>query len=260
VTTETNELELQNEEAVVEEQAELEPVAIAPTADEHHAAKLTAMREELSDLAVERAKLDEKRKVLKKRYDGLVEQLASDQVKGPEYLPLIDGPAAKSEEPEAWRELLVDSLLLPGHIEQKLLAADIVSLGQLSDKMDGDWWWETMPAGIGKAAAEKISDAFAAFWAKHPEYCNADGYPGPLDGEFPEAAPMKIRLLVDRPEDALSTGDVLETVGAEDDDGAVEVKIPATTVKAAYTTMLDAFGWEACDDSEQCVLDEETDA
>lgn len=178
MSTDTQEPEVQNEEmSQTEGYAEVirhtESVASGPTAEEHHAAKLTAMREELSNLAVERAGLDEQRKTLKKRYDGLVEQLATAQVRGPEYRPLLDGPASEASEPEAWRALPIDALGLSGGIASKLEEAGIVTIGQLQQAMNGERWWDNLD-GIGEGKAEKLADAFAQFWSKHPEYCQEE--------------------------------------------------------------------------------------
>jgi hypothetical protein len=34
----------------------------------------------------------------------------------------------------------------------------------------GMFWAKEIP-GVGESSADKISDAFAQFWAKHPEFC-----------------------------------------------------------------------------------------
>jgi len=177
VTTETQELDLRGE-LLAELKGQTEGLSDlihakgipGPTADEHHAAKLTAMREHLTDLDVELDALDTRRKEVKTQRATAISELNAARIGGPEFLPLLDGPAAKPEEPEAWRELSIDGLGLPSRISLALQTANIVHLGQLSDRMDRIEWWDEMK-GVGMGMAEKIAEAFATFWASHPEYC-----------------------------------------------------------------------------------------
>jgi len=84
--------------------------------------------------------------------------------------PLRFGPnkpePVEANEPgnEMWRYENLDTLNLPPHIREKLQDAGITLVGELSDRMGpGGPWWRGID-GIGKAAGEKIADAFEAFW------------------------------------------------------------------------------------------------
>jgi hypothetical protein len=75
---------------------------------------------------------------------------------------------------EEWREFSIRKLGefgLPGKVIDKVSAAGIDTLGQLSDftnPSDGGWakQYQDIP-GVGDKAATAIEDAWMAFWVKH---------------------------------------------------------------------------------------------
>jgi len=100
-----------------------------------------------------------------------------DGAEGPEVFdpPLVFGPnkpePVEANEPnnDMWRYEKIDMLNLPPHIRTKLLDGGITLVGELSDRIGtGGPWWRGID-GIGKQAAEKIAEAFEAFWQQHPE-------------------------------------------------------------------------------------------
>ena len=82
-----------------------------------------------------------------------------------------NGEEAKAGDPKAWRRVKIENVVTNEKLAEKLVEADLTTLGKLSDHMaeQGQWWWKQLP-GIGEAAAEKISDMLASFWEAHPEY------------------------------------------------------------------------------------------
>ena len=70
-----------------------------------------------------------------------------------------------------WQELSIHELGLPELIAKKVTDAGHLTIGKLSKLMNdhGQWWPKEIP-GIGEASGEKIENAFANFWKKHPEY------------------------------------------------------------------------------------------
>jgi len=87
--------------------------------------------------------------------------------------PLVFGPNKPEQEeqrpdPEAWRQESVGKLNIPKGTINKLRDAGLVKVGQLSDRMVGVQWYRGI-SGIGESAAEKIAEAFEAFWQQHPE-------------------------------------------------------------------------------------------
>jgi len=79
-------------------------------------------------------------------------------------------PEGTRQDSEAWKRKTVGSMaLLPTRIVSKLVAADLETVGRLSDAMASDpQYWRNI-SGIGETAAELIADAFDEFWKKHPE-------------------------------------------------------------------------------------------
>jgi hypothetical protein len=80
----------------------------------------------------------------------------------------VGEPAADKD---AWCKLPIDTLKLPAGLLKKLGAADILTLGDFVDFQErhGDHWTADLK-GVGPTAAEKISDAWEAFWAANPQY------------------------------------------------------------------------------------------
>lgn len=80
-------------------------------------------------------------------------------------------PAA-STNGNAWKAAPLADAAITGKIATCLEEAGLTTLGKLSDHMaeKGDWWARELK-GIGETAAEKISNLFAAYWKRHPEFC-----------------------------------------------------------------------------------------
>ncbi len=118
--------------------------------------------------AVDEAKV-ELRKLIRER---------NEQRGQPTMRSLFEGPSTPVEpEPPAdgeWRELSIRKLGevgLPGTVIDKISAAGIDTLGQLSDftTPNGNGWakqYQDIP-GVGDKAATAIEDAWMAFWVKH---------------------------------------------------------------------------------------------
>jgi hypothetical protein len=93
--------------------------------------------------------------------------------------PLLAGAEKKSADTDekpatnAWRKTEIDKVVTNVAMAQKLIDADLTTLGKLSDHMaeNGQWWARNIK-GVGEAAAEKISDMLAKFWSDHPEFTN----------------------------------------------------------------------------------------
>ena len=78
-------------------------------------------------------------------------------------------PEETSQDSEAWKQKKVGSMALSTKIVSKLVAADLETVGRLSDAMASDpQYWRNI-SGIGETAAELIADAFDEFWKEHPE-------------------------------------------------------------------------------------------
>jgi hypothetical protein len=74
-----------------------------------------------------------------------------------------------------WRVRPIDGNLdIPAGTIKALERKGIVTLGELTDTINvSPMAWHVGVPGVGAAAAQKVSDAYAAFWAKHPEYAEA---------------------------------------------------------------------------------------
>jgi hypothetical protein len=85
-------------------------------------------------------------------------------------LPLFpDGKGEAVADGAAWKTLEVaDELDLPACGHAALDKAGLQTLGQLSERMNRDRWWEDVP-GVGSVTATAIGEAFAKFWKDHPD-------------------------------------------------------------------------------------------
>jgi len=73
----------------------------------------------------------------------------------------------------SWRARTVEEALeLPVSAAKALERKGVETVGELADLVNRDLWWMDVP-GVGKAAAEKVADAFAGFWAANPQYAEA---------------------------------------------------------------------------------------
>lgn len=69
------------------------------------------------------------------------------------------------KEDESWREVFIGSIGLPDAVAEKLIQADLNSIGKLSDWSNSGKMLTDIP-GIGTQTAEKINDCLTAFWEK----------------------------------------------------------------------------------------------
>lgn len=122
---------------------------------------------------------------LRKSYDDAGIELRRIIRKGPERLPLFDGPAPEGKEgvpaaaaptnnvpgPDAWRSVKLADTGLPAKVVEKLHDHKVTlsTMGELVD-------WQNKGGdivhvkGIGLETATKASDILADWWKKHPEY------------------------------------------------------------------------------------------
>ena len=74
-----------------------------------------------------------------------------------------------------WRVRSIEGNLdIPAGTLKALHRKDIVTLGELTDLINRNpqRWHESVP-GVGSAAAQRVGDAYATFWQRHPEYAEA---------------------------------------------------------------------------------------
>lgn len=89
-----------------------------------------------------------------------------------EVITEIDDQFATPKSNDAWRSEPLSKLDGLTQKQVDLLDdANIRTIGDLADYCQDDRHQLTDFKGIGKAAADKISDALAEFWMQHPEYC-----------------------------------------------------------------------------------------
>ena len=77
--------------------------------------------------------------------------------------------------PNEWKSLDIETFdvyNIPASVIEKLRDADISTLGGLSNRTGEDIQWYKKIKGIGQAASDKIDEAFVAFFADHPEFCD----------------------------------------------------------------------------------------
>lgn len=78
---------------------------------------------------------------------------------------LFNSGFEKPKEGESWREVFIGSIGLPDALSEKLIEADINSVGKLADFSNSGKMLTDIP-GVGAAKAEQINDALTAFWEK----------------------------------------------------------------------------------------------
>ncbi len=147
----------------------------------------------------------ERAKAAKERYTSALDELDALIERGPDYQQKLPGMADVGKPAEqspggfvdnSWRELSVSELELPEAIAVDLTDAGIETLGQLADRTNQDQWWRDID-GIGPGKAEKVADAFAAFWASHPEYCQTE-------------RPTRVRIVKDIEDGDFHDGDTFD--------------------------------------------------
>lgn len=102
--------------------------------------------------------------------EAAIERLLSAVDDRDEDTPLLDGmPAqAPSKDAEAWRATPIDQLEIPAAVMQKLIDAEMETLGKLADHGQSGKGWIAIP-GIGEASGEKIDKALDRYWQDHPQ-------------------------------------------------------------------------------------------
>ena len=101
----------------------------------------------------------------RKDYDGCVTRLRRLCRGQDEHLPLFDRSPQQS-----WRKTLIGELGFTSGDAQKLAEADVLTAGDLQDRMtDEGVWWSRGIKGIGDAAKERIEEAFNAFVCENDE-------------------------------------------------------------------------------------------
>lgn len=123
---------------------------------------------------------------LKKSHDDAVIELRRIIRKGPERLPLFDGPAPEGKEgvpaaaaapinnapgPDAWRSVKLADTGLPAKLCEKFAdhKPSLTTMGELVD-WQGKGGDIVRVKGVGIETATKASDILADWWKKHPEY------------------------------------------------------------------------------------------
>ena len=114
-----------------------------------------------------------KKKILEMAQTALNE-VCDEITRGATSLPLFDS-ADVATDPEAWREVRLDSLANPGIPQATLRALSdheikIETMGQLAHRqeVDGDWWAKKIK-GLGEAGQVAIDEATTAYWEDHPQ-------------------------------------------------------------------------------------------
>lgn len=182
---------------------------------------------EVAKLAVAVQVAKERFKAAKERWEAAASDLHETIDAGPDPQPKL--PGMDDERPDDWKILALAELDLPAGIVDTLTDAGFATLGELSDRMDHDSWWQLVD-GIGEKSAEKVADAFAAFWANHPEYCT-------------EPRPTRIRIVKD-----IEDGDLHE--GEEYDVIAWDGGEPVIQPEGSPKLYLGEVDWEAVTDGE----------
>jgi hypothetical protein len=89
-----------------------------------------------------------------------------------------EAEATDAAKPDGWKRLAISRLDLPPPVEQYIMDAGIKTIGQLSKHQadHGEFWDKDITVGGTRKPANfraKIEDAFAEFWATHPEYAGS---------------------------------------------------------------------------------------
>ena len=141
---------------------------------------------EISDLTIEKARLAERAKSIKKRIDCLAEELQELRECGPRSIrrkgntplhgrPLdedgaidFDLPAIPLATDDAWRAAPLSDLHLKTNVHDKLTEAGISTIGQLEDlRADISNRKAKWPKGIGQAKITEVEDAVVAWLTKN---------------------------------------------------------------------------------------------
>lgn len=167
---------------------DLPPPAAAPvhtpTPIEDYEARLDDATKRVARTALYQAKCDAEAKQAKAGAKLALEELQAIVNRGPETYPLFDGPtttatstaqphvaeattdapAGDPDDDESWRDVEVGELKIPTGIVDKLIEAELETVGKLAN-WTASWKLLTDIGGIGQAKAEKIEQALVEFWA-----------------------------------------------------------------------------------------------
>lgn len=147
-------------------------------------AKMREATDHLADCVLARIEAEATYKTAKAEEKAAAETLRAIADRGPERLPIVEyaernaaAAATQSAEPEkpaapvasdAWKSASVTELGLPKGVESKLTGDGIDTIGRLEQRRaDISHKREKWPAGIGKAAVDKIENAVLAWLAKN---------------------------------------------------------------------------------------------
>ena len=161
-----------------------EPTAYTRCEQEHYQ-QIREKRRAVDKVKATADRQAEKAKAAKKAWEAALEELG--ELERRDLNLQMELPFGKDA--DTWRELPVTELDIDNMMVRKLADADptITTIGKLSDyasEYDGF----TGIAGIGPTGSEKLSDAFAQFWAEHPEFCEpAEPPETDAEAESPEA-------------------------------------------------------------------------
>lgn len=180
-------------------------------AESDHRQRVKGASDDVARWALEQVRTGAAHKMAKAEFKLAVDRLENIVNRGPEYMPLFDanGQDPRTDQPgksepaqpstveaafdptnptpaeaatdapndtaadETWRAITLAETPIPAPIVAKLAAANILTVGQLSDytvpNAAGFSNELTSIAGIGKAKAEKIEAAMVEFWATRKE-------------------------------------------------------------------------------------------
>jgi len=158
--------------------------------------------------------VEDAKAVLKKKkdfYDECVSALRSAVREGPRRYPLFDNkepqpgveaasstpaeapaesPAPVPADDETWRTVSISELGITGKLAESLTEAGLTTMGAIADWGDSGKLLTDVP-GVGPAKAEKIENATAEYWARHPRFqAEETEVPGVEGEESPAEQPQ----------------------------------------------------------------------
>ncbi len=208
--------------------------------------KYVAAAELMADAVLERRHAEAIFKTAKAKEKCCAEMLEQLADRGPERLPIVEyaersaaasagvpeqvKAAAEAKQSDAWKSASVTELDLPKGVESKLIEDGIDTIGRLEQRRaDVAMKKEKYPAGIGKAAIDKIEDAVLA-WLKVNQYPDQATEVEPVEPTSEAATEATSDRVID-PE----IGDVEARVKELSD-------WPADSDNGSYQSGRDAFG------------------
>ncbi len=168
------EAEVPQENSADDSATEETPESEEQTPEETFRLRSLALREELSDAALQLLELEVQVKAAKATYKEEVEELRRHIAKGPEKFPLFDPPAA--DEPtgtDHWRSVTVTEVGIPEGLCTKLRENPenpLATLGDIVDWQADGYHHLTDIPGIGEGKADQLEKCMTAYWDAHPEH------------------------------------------------------------------------------------------